>query len=63
MNPKPIFLLGPPGSGKTTTGGQAAARLSLTFVDVERGGLDDVLAAAADVVTVPWSCAAKRGLG
>ena len=63
MDHSTIFLLGPPGSGKTSTGGLAAARLGLTFVDVQQGRLDEVLiAASADVVTVPWSCKATRGL-
>lgn len=55
-----IFLLGPPGSGKTALGSAACERLGLRFVDlpadasVDARALESV-AASADVVALPWA--------
>lgn len=57
--PSLVFLLGPPGSGKTSLGGAACARLGLRFLDLPDDTLGDAEAIAtavtdADVVTLPW---------
>lgn len=59
MSPALIFLLGPPGSGKTTLGSAACSRLGLRFLDLPDDALGDpetieAAVAAADVVTLPW---------
>lgn len=53
MNPaiRPIYLVGPPGSGKSSLGAAACRQLGLTFAETPEAG---PLAVAA-VVTLPWS--------
>lgn len=55
---RPIFLVGPPGSGKSTIGAAACATLGLRFAEAPAtGNLPD-----ADVVAVPWSRSTERAL-
>jgi hypothetical protein len=54
-----LFLLGPPGSGKTALGTAACARLGLRFVDAPDHAPSDArtvesAAMDADVVALPW---------
>lgn len=65
MNSPPIiFLLGPPGAGKTTLGSRACKELGLEFLDVAEVNLEQlsrvVCDTAADVVTVPWELQHER---
>lgn len=59
----PIFLVSPPGVGKSTLGALACAELDRTFLDlddpVDAHELDDA-ARAADVIALPWSIRADR---
>ncbi len=56
-----VFLVGPPGAGKSALGRRVCAELELRFVDLaDDGGTDSALkelvrARAADVVTLPWA--------
>jgi hypothetical protein len=56
-----VFLVGPPGSGKSALGRRVCAELGRRFVDlVDDGGTDAALqelvrARGADVVTLPWA--------
>jgi hypothetical protein len=56
-----VFLVGPPGSGKSVLGRRVCTPLGLRFVDlVDDGSTDAVLqelvrARSADVVTLPWA--------
>jgi len=56
-----VFLVGPPGSGKSALGRRVCAELGLGFVDLrDDGGTDAALqklvrARGADVVTLPWA--------
>jgi hypothetical protein len=60
--PRPIFLAGPPGAGKTSLGGKACERLGLRFLDLPArdavDGIGEMQAAirqaSADVIAVPW---------
>jgi hypothetical protein len=62
--PPIIFLLGPPGAGKTTLGSRACKELGLEFLDL--AGLDVERLSrvvgdnAADVVEVPWALQHER---
>lgn len=57
--PPIIFLLGPPGVGKTTLGSRAARELGLEFLDLAAADLERltrvVAGRAADVVEIPWA--------
>jgi hypothetical protein len=68
-----IFLLGPPGAGKTTLGGRACKELGLRFRDLASApgtapaGQDDlkrlsrlVADRAADVIELPWQLQQER---
>lgn len=59
-----LFLLGPPGSGKTTLGSQACTDLGLAFVDLAGVDLERlsrvVSETAADVVELPWALQRER---
>lgn len=62
-----VFLLGPPGAGKTALGAAASAQLGLRFVDLPddvRLDTDALEAAAADadVVTLPWQAQANAAI-
>lgn len=63
-NPPIIFLLGPPGAGKTTLGSRACKELGLEFLDfaeVDLERLSRVVGdAAADVVALPWELQHER---
>jgi hypothetical protein len=55
-----VFLLGPPGSGKSSLGGPACAGLGLRFLDLPDDAAADagrIAASASDaeVVTLPWN--------
>jgi len=56
-----VFLVGPPGSGKSTLGRRVSAELGLRFVDLVHDGSTDaalheiVRARGADVVALPWA--------
>ena len=56
-----VFLVGPPGSGKSALGRRVCAELGLRFADlVDDGSTETALqelvrARGADVVTVPWA--------
>lgn len=55
-----VFLLGPPGSGKSSLGGPACARLGLRFLDLPDDAAADAekmaaSASDAEVVTLPWN--------
>jgi hypothetical protein len=56
-----VFLVGPPGSGKSALGRRVCTELGLRFVDlVDEGSTDAALqelvrARGADVVTLPWT--------
>ena len=56
-----VFLVGPPGSGKSTLGRRVCAELGLRFVDLVGDGSTDaaleelVRGGGADVVTLPWA--------
>lgn len=58
---RPVFLFGPPGSGKSALGRRACAELGLAFLDLADDGrvlaaLEEVVAGkTADVVAVPWA--------
>lgn len=63
--PRPIFLAGPPGSGKTTLGGRSCQALDLRFLDFPRDveststpSLEDIErtlgSQVIDVVALPW---------
>jgi len=58
-----VFLVGPPGSGKSTLGRRVCVQLGLRFVDLVDDGSTDaalqelVRARGADVVTLPWATA------
>jgi len=56
-----VFLVGPPGSGKSTLGRRACSELALRFVDLADEGSADakleelVRVQGADVVALPWA--------
>jgi len=65
QKPKPVFLLGPPGAGKTTLGRQACETLDLNFGSVaevfdsqspltEAGVRQALAPQEADLLEVPW---------
>jgi hypothetical protein len=64
--PRVVFLLGPPGAGKTTLGSAACARLGIRFVDLPEDaqlGIDEYDAGAgADVVALPWRLQNDAGI-
>jgi hypothetical protein len=62
--PPIIFLLGPPGSGKTTLGRSACKELGLEFFDLAEPDLERLSRVAdddaADVVELPWKLQQER---
>ena len=63
--PSPIvFLLGPPGVGKSTLGSRACKELDLEFLDLAEAGLERlsrvIADRAADVVELPWEFQHER---
>ncbi len=56
-----VFLVGPPGSGKSTLGRRACTELGLRFVDLVNDGrthaaLEELVGTkGADVVALPWA--------
>ena len=62
--PPIIFLLGPPGAGKTTLGSWACKELGLEFLDLAEGDLERLARVAgdtaADVVELPWALQHER---
>jgi hypothetical protein len=62
--PRPIFLLGPPGAGKTTLGSWACKELGFEFLDLADADLERlswvVGDTAADVVELPWELQHER---
>ena len=63
-SPSIIFLLGPPGAGKTTLGSWACKELGLEFLDLAEANLERLSRvvgdAAADVVELPWELQHER---
>lgn len=57
-SPPSIFLLGPPGAGKTTLGSWACKELDFEFLDLAEVDLERLSRVvgdtAADVVELPW---------
>lgn len=62
--PPIIFLLGPPGAGKTTLGSRACKALSLAFLDLAEADLEQLTRVAgdtsADVIELPWALQHER---
>ena len=63
-NPPIIFLLGPPGAGKTTLGSRACKELGLEFLDLADADLERLSRVvgdgAADVIELPWTLQHER---
>jgi hypothetical protein len=63
-SPPTIFLLGPPGAGKTTLGSWACKELGLAFLDLAEADLERLSRvvddAVADVVAIPWALQHER---
>lgn len=62
--PPIIFLLGPPGAGKTTLGSRACKELGLAFLDLAETDHERlcrvVCDTAADVIELPWALQHER---
>jgi hypothetical protein len=62
--PPIIFLLGPPGAGKTTLGSRACKELGLAFRDLAEADLERLLRVvgdtSADVIELPWALQQER---
>jgi hypothetical protein len=63
-SPPIIFLLGPPGAGKTTLGSWACKEMGLEFLDLAEADLERLSRvvgdSAADVIEVPWALQHER---
>ncbi len=62
--PPSLFLLGPPGAGKTTLGSRACKELGLAFLDLAEADLDRLARVvgdtSADVIELPWALQHER---
>jgi hypothetical protein len=62
--PTIIFLLGPPGAGKTTLGSRACKELGLAFLDLAEADMERLLrvvaGTSADVLELPWALQHER---